>query len=289
MNIYFEKQRGGLCRLHSLNGFFGMKKINDNEFNNYKKEYDLYMKKKFNIPDKQSCSDYDYINSDQNTIISYILKYHYKVYTRYFAINELHNNKFNNSLNLSSIINQITIDKIINKFIFVFNSNHIWGIKYKDNKWYSVDSLSGVREIKIKQLSNTKNLGYIIPTNMKVEFDRNTTLIKEILYNEAKINTDSDEKEIISNVSEYLIKLNKSLLFLGELEIPLTIIIEILEINLIYFDKTDIFNNKNINLIKEIVFNFNEFLSIVSQGNYSNIDLLLLYIPAIIHKLFLIL
>ena len=31
-NIYWERQRGDLCRLHSINAYFGFKKINESEF-----------------------------------------------------------------------------------------------------------------------------------------------------------------------------------------------------------------------------------------------------------------
>ena len=40
MSIYYEKQRGDLCRLHSLNAYFGYKKFNDSDFFKLCAEYD---------------------------------------------------------------------------------------------------------------------------------------------------------------------------------------------------------------------------------------------------------
>ena len=38
--MYWEKQRGNLCRLHSLNAFFGEKRISDEKFKEYCEKYD---------------------------------------------------------------------------------------------------------------------------------------------------------------------------------------------------------------------------------------------------------
>ena len=71
-NIYYEKQKGGLCRLHSLNAFFGKHEITVKDFNEYKTEYDVWQKNKYNT--EISCNNYDTVNSDQNTHLSlYIL------------------------------------------------------------------------------------------------------------------------------------------------------------------------------------------------------------------------
>ena len=43
-NIYCERQRGDLCRLHSINAYFGYKKIDAAEFLKYCSEYDEVIK-----------------------------------------------------------------------------------------------------------------------------------------------------------------------------------------------------------------------------------------------------
>ena len=39
-NIYCEKQRGDLCRLHSINNYFGYKKYSEKEFYGFCDTYD---------------------------------------------------------------------------------------------------------------------------------------------------------------------------------------------------------------------------------------------------------
>ena len=38
--MYYERQRGDMCRLHSLNAYFGFQKFNDKTFFDYCDEYD---------------------------------------------------------------------------------------------------------------------------------------------------------------------------------------------------------------------------------------------------------
>jgi hypothetical protein len=279
-NIYYEKQRNGLCRLHSLNAFFGSQKISDSDFEVYKNEYDIFMKKKFNTD--IMCNDYDYINSDQNTIISYILKYKYNIFTRYYYINELHNNKWNSNKTIENIINDIN-GKIINNFIFVFNQNHICGIKNINNKWFRIDSINGIKEENIHNLSNEKNIGYIIPINSKFEFHRNIDIIWNIINKYDSTITYSimdlnNKKNNINKIGQYLKILHVQKLVLDDIEIPLTIIMEIFEINL---------NKKNDDsqIIKNMVENYNYFLKHFTNKNYNNIDLILEYLPNIIYQI----
>ena len=46
--IYWERQKGDLCRKHSINAFLGEEKISEGEFNKYCEEYNKYIKEKFN-------------------------------------------------------------------------------------------------------------------------------------------------------------------------------------------------------------------------------------------------
>ena len=43
-NIYWERQSGDLCRLHSINAYFGFKKLDQIAFFNYCREYDEIIK-----------------------------------------------------------------------------------------------------------------------------------------------------------------------------------------------------------------------------------------------------
>lgn len=253
MSIYYESQRDGLCRLHSINAYFGGAKISEREFNQYMDEYNILYETKYHVDVK--CQDFDCIVSDQKNIVSFILK-KYRVYTRYYAINEIY------LKNIDIILNILKGD-----FFFIFNENHIYGVKLHNN-WYKVDSLSGVQQIDINCLMHEKNIGFIVPVDIKQEFYHNISLIKSIL----------GTKDIHS-IREYLIKKHTEKKILDSLEIPISICIDILETNL-SFKKTG-----NYEPIKQNVLNYNEFITQFSNKRYSDIDLILKYIPDILFQL----
>ena len=251
-DIYFESQRNGLCRLHSLNAFFGFEKISESQFNLYMSEYDQEYMKKYNI---SSCKSFDIISSDQKNIVSYILKKN-NIYTRYFACNQLH------GINIKSII-----DTSIGDFFFAYTESHIYGFRKKDNKWYRVDSMGGVRLININVI-NQKNMGYIFIVDIKKEFYRNLEIIKKILDG-----TPSPEE-----IKKYLVQKNSEKKILGELEIPLGICMDILETQL--FNHTCYFNPINTQ-----VKSYNEFIYQFTKGKYNDIELILRYLPDILYNL----
>ena len=253
-NIFYENQIGGLCRKHALNAFFGFNKITTNDFNNWIKLYDNYIKNHFCI--NTSSSDFDIINSDQTNLVSFILKQH-KIHTRFYSLNSIYGQ---------------TLDKEIIKaeFIFVYNSDHIWGIKLVNGKHYKVDSIGGVQPFNIKSLRCTKNIGLLVPVPLKYEWDKKIEQISMILDRE-NINT-KKEFEL------YLKKMNKNNNVLGDLEIPLGVSISILETNL----QGD---NTKFKKIRELVRKYLLFISIFTKGNYNNINLILQYVPDIVFEL----
>ena len=44
--MYYERQREDMCRLHSLNAYFGFQKFNDKTFFDYCDEYDKVIETK---------------------------------------------------------------------------------------------------------------------------------------------------------------------------------------------------------------------------------------------------
>lgn len=253
--IFYENQCGGLCRLHSLNAFFEGSKLSQDDFQRYISIYDQYIKTRFNI--ETSSASFDLISSDQTTLVSFILK-HFKVHTRYYALNTIYGK------NLDADIT--TAD-----FIFIFNSNHIWGIRKKDGTHYTVDSMSGVRPFNINSLRDIKDIGLLVPVSLKKEWEKQIHNINDIL-----------DKNIIKNkqqLCEYLIRLHDDKKILGDLEIPIGVSISILETNIrglsgVEFKKID-------DLIKK----YNLFITTFTRGNYNNIQLILDNIPDIIFDL----
>jgi hypothetical protein len=261
--IYYQPQIGGLCRLHSLNGYFGKETITRQQFDNYILEYDTKYKKLYNFT--SSCESFDVVASDQKNIVSHILKKH-NVYTKYYALNQIH----------GKYINEYIINILKGDWFFIYNESHIYGVRRLNNKWYIVDSMSGVRPININSI-NQKNIGFIVPVNIKDEFYRNIKLIKDIL-------SENNQKEITKEIIKtHLEQKNKEKLILGELEIPLSICMDILDTNLI---RT---NNKNgktncFSEIQKYVNKYNIFLSQFTNGNYNNLQLVLTVTP-ILHAL----
>jgi len=254
--IYYQQQSGGLCRLHSLNGYFGKELISTEQFNKYQIDYDTEYKNKFNFD--SSCKNFDIVASDQKNIVNYILK-KYGVYTRYYSINQIYGKSIQ-----GYIINIVDGD-----YFFVYNEGHIWGCRKKGSAWFRVDSLNGVSLININTITSEKNIGFIIPVNPQHEFYVNLTLIKSTLGETI------DEKII----REYLIRQNKEKNILGCLEIPIGICMDVLETNLLKK------NDASFISIQSQVTAYNYFVSKFTDGNYNNISLILEHLPAIIIRL----
>lgn len=261
--IFYESQSSHLCRLHALNGYFGKSKISPQQFIQYQKEYDDEYKKKFNF--QTSCAAFDIVSSDQKNIVSFILKKH-RVYTRYYSLNQLYGKN----------INDYIIKILEGDWFFIYNEYHIYGIRRKDNRWFRVDSMGGVRTININSV-NQKNIGFIVPVNIKKEFYLNLVLMKNILGGGTVDDITAD------GITEYLIQKNKENSILGHLEIPLGICMDILETNLL--QKNPRHNLSDFNPIQEQVENYQRFISQFTNGKYTDIVLILKYLPDIIFKL----
>lgn len=235
MNLYIEQQNGGLCRLHSLNAFFQQKKIEECQFKEWIEEFNQFNKKKYNTT--ISASDFDFFNSDNNCIITYILKYKFNIYTRLYNIG---------TQNISQYLVKY------NNFMFIFNSSHVFGAMPLNGKWYLLDSLNPVPvEVNILEYLQRHNgkIGVIIIVNKKNE------LIKNLAYVRHDINN--------KHISDYLTTQQH---FIGNIEVPLAIIFEILEI--ISYD-----------LFKKEIDSYNHFIMISHiDGKFMDIDLKIKYL-----------
>lgn len=253
--MYCETQSGILCRKHAINAYFGFEKITEAQFYKFQNDYDALYRNKFNV--YLSCKDFDIVSSDQNNLVSYILKQN-KIYTRYFALNEL--------------INGFDFNILDGDFFFIYNESHIYGARKQNELWYTINSIGGVAPVNINNIIHQKNIGFIVPTNHVKEFYRNLEIIKNIF----------NKPYTIMQIKSYLIEKNKDKLILGDLEVPLAICIDILEFQ-IEFKKDNIFNP-----IEEIINNYTEFIIMFTNKRYLDIELILKYLPDIILKLILL-
>ena len=153
-NIYWERQRGDNCRIHSLNAFFGEHKITDDMFRHHCEEYDsiIWGLKSIHMDGFAEC----------RSIISYIVDKYTNKFCLLVPINLRNIHRQNRELwNYNRFLSFLGIEGGINGF-FEFNKGHVWYNIYdkRYNRWYKVDSLSGVNYI--NKPNNFGENGYIL-------------------------------------------------------------------------------------------------------------------------------
>lgn len=147
--MYWERQRGDLCRLHSLNAYFGYQRLTENAFFSYCNDYDSI------IPGLNSRSMDGF--SEGRCIINYIIDILDNVYTLTIPIDSYSNSR--------EYINYERYKKILSNLdcYFEFNKGHVWFNKKKDNTWHKIDSITGITQIDPRLNKN----GYILVFNIK--------------------------------------------------------------------------------------------------------------------------
>ena len=163
--MYWERQKGNLCRLHSLNAFFGKQKISEQEFQKYCEEYDKI------VPGLKTDNMDGFANGW--CIINWILFLH-GFHSVLIPIEKYKNREF------------IDIDhykKQLNSYnnICEFNEKHVWLNKKNKGQWFKIDSITGISQNEV----NFRRNGFIIVFNgikaISIELD---FYIKNILKEE---------------------------------------------------------------------------------------------------------
>jgi hypothetical protein len=257
--IFYERQSGGLCRLHSLNAFFGRAEITPKAFSAYVKEYDCYLRARFNIT--TSSASFDLVNSDQTNLVAFILR-HYGIHVRYYALNSLYKKP-------------LDPDILTAPFVFVYDQSHIKGVRRgtppATAAHYCVDSARGVRPYSIQALKTTKNIGVLVPVKSKHEWRAQVDSIRRTLGN-ARVETKAD-------LVVYLTHLNKKKQVLGDLEIPMGVAVSILETGL------PARPCEEFRPIEDLVRLYNGFVAQFTRGRYGDLELILRYVPDVIFTL----
>ena len=175
MSIYYEKQRGDLCRLHSLNAYFGYKKFNDPDFFKLCAEYDEEIKGlKTKVMDGFS---------EGRCIISYVLD---KIDNKYVFLIPI--NSYKNARNFLDINRYNLLIKHVNCF-FEFNKNHVWINKKIENNWHKIDSISGVNGVNEPRIGNN---GYLLVLEDKLLFNELEYLLNKVIVNPSSSNSEID-------------------------------------------------------------------------------------------------
>jgi len=227
--IYWERQVGDNCRIHSLNAFFGEGKISVELFTKYCKEYDSI------VPGLESIKMDGF--SECRSIVSFVVD---KISNKFLLLVPINlrnvhkqNRGFWNYDRFTGLLGKP--DGILN--YFEFNKGHIWLNKYKDGDWFKLDSLSGVT--KINKLRKFGENGFLL------------VFEKELIY-----------KEI-----SYLIDVVKSETKLEELDIAFNNLFHLIKQIKLEYDETDAeFNNKlsNLKIIGKLL---QKFINLNRTGN----------------------
>jgi hypothetical protein len=243
--MFCEQQRGGLCRMHSINNFIGSAKLNEASFKRHMLAYDAE-----HIHFGTTCAQWDIIDAAQQNVVSYIMR-QFHIYVKYYAINQAYQ-KVQEALS--------ELDTTQNCF-FVFNDHHIW-IWRRDvatNQWYKIDSIGGVRPVSIASLNSQKNVGLMIPVQPQLELMRNITIMSKCTST--------------MTTTEYLRKCHAEKKVMGDLEIPLALTMSILDLS------------QQNPLVECLIQLYKEFYNEFAQGQCNNLVLILHYIPPIISEL----
>ena len=138
--FYYERQRGGLCRLHAINAFLGSAIYSEAQFNDEMDKFDTEKRRLYGER-AISCTQYDTAFGTENNLISYILGKR-GIYLKYVPIGQAR-------LEKAEAI----------KSVFLLNATHIWVAKWKDGKWWSIDSIGGIGSVTALDSS----IGMLIP------------------------------------------------------------------------------------------------------------------------------
>ncbi len=163
--------------MHALNAYFGKEQVKKEDFDRYIETFDKVLAQDSNYKG-MSFRDWDFLYRGSN-ILTFILLYDYNVYLRFYPV--------------SKCIEESQLNR---DFTFVFDSGHIWGIKYVDGSWFKVDSISGVS--RMSSLPNS--VGLMVPVSP----------IREMYYRIGRLkftkNLESDLSIIVS-LLEYFSKI----------------------------------------------------------------------------------
>ena len=198
IEIYWERQRGNNCRIHSLNAFFGFNKISDNNFEENCNNYDKLIPglKSINMDGFAEC----------RSIVSFIVDKYTNKFVQLIPINLRNVHKKNRDFwQYDRFIEFLGDSNVGIKQFFEFNRDHIWFNRCIGNKWYKIDSLSGITQINKPRKFGENGYLLIFEEGLVI---RETDFLINFIHN--KINEEADvEIEIaIFNLFHLLKRLN---------------------------------------------------------------------------------
>lgn len=268
-DIYYQPQHGGQCRRHALNGFFGRDEITGTKWAQLKTEYDEFANRVYN--NRCSCSSYDLISAGCETIICWILT-KYGICTRFEPFRSVATTESQSRIDALALVTNIITHRV-NTWVFVFNEGHIWGIRYVEGYgWFKVDSMSGVNRFSIATL-RTSAYGLIIPVDAATEFKSNHSFITTI--------AGATRADWIA----YLRGAHANGEVLGAVELPMARAVKAVWSQQSHNEAVGHPKKMDTSIIATLVKQYHEFMSLLTDGRYMDIELILANIPNLLEWL----
>lgn len=158
--MFFERQRGGLCRMHSLNNYLQGAVFNEATFQTLLQEYNA----DYNA--QPHPADFDSISAFQEDLVSYALRKHAGLSTLYIAPGKYTDCPWRDTCGIQiSALDAATRAGAV----FVFSANHIMVYRQENGVWFELDSMGAApRQCQIHsvfQAGPSNNNGFIVPIN----------------------------------------------------------------------------------------------------------------------------
>lgn len=128
--LYGEPQRGDLCRMHSLNAYYGRAKFNSSSFHELCDQFD----KKNNLP--KGMSRRDFYMDEGYTLTSFIIE-SFNEFGDQCIVSPRYRAKYR------PVISEEWLLKHGITSGFMFTDGHIWAWRYHNGSWYEIDSMRG--------------------------------------------------------------------------------------------------------------------------------------------------
>lgn len=153
MATFCERQRGDMCRMHALNNYLGAQVYTEAMFAELCREYDQ------KCPGQPSCTSYDSVQGTQEPLFAYVLRTRHG-WPGYMCCPS-------GAGGLVYTMGSISLEEALQRShmhrVFVFDTNHVWTLHMPEiGHYFNVDSISGVREIQLHELSGRNDLYYYI-------------------------------------------------------------------------------------------------------------------------------
>lgn len=243
--FYWERQSGGLCRMHALNAYFGGPELDRAKFEAEIHEHDARMLARGQAG--LSANDVDATSGDQKNILAHVLAKH-GVFAKMYEIRD----------RAAAIAKVETYGAA-----FIYSPDHVWlGRRDDCGVWFKIDSLSGICRINLSDLENP-SIGLIVPcVRLSHEF--------------AEIAAELDEL-VKPDVVDHVVRTMKAGDVLGRAETLIGAAVSILEIQLC--------GRASYPAVCELLSWYDQFIRSWSGGNCTSIKFVLTHVPRMIVRI----